>query len=94
MRAWLKIEPQRSLHHTRRADTGWLPKSRIGLRDQTGGRIECEGQTRIKGLEIRVVEDIVRLPGKPQPTLLSKAEVLEQRQVRVDEAGQAQHIAR
>src|SRR5215510_7147888 len=89
----LKVDSQRPLHHTRRAGRDGLAKTRVGLGDLSSCGVERESHPAINVLEIRVIEEIVRLPGEPQATLLAKSEVLEQRQVRVDDAGQPKHVA-
>src|SRR5262245_48908344 len=70
----LKIDPQRSLHHARRAGAGRRAESPVGL-----NAIGVEGHIAVNVSEIRLVEQIVCLPSELERALLSKFETLEQR---------------
>src|SRR6188474_1901364 len=88
----LKADSQRPLHHARRAGRDRLAETGIGLNDLIVDVIE--DQIGVNVVEIRVVEKIIRLPAELETNLLAHAEVLEHRQVKVDESGTAKQISR
>ena len=90
----LKAESQRPLHHARRAGGYRLPETRIGLRDLTSRRIKQEGQIGIDVIEICMVEKVVGLPAELKTEPLPQADVLEKRQVGVNDPRPANHVSR
>src|SRR5262249_30000253 len=88
----LKTESQRPLHHARWAGIGRLTETSIGLNDLIVGVID--DQIGINVVEIRVVEKVICLPSELEANLLAHADVLEHRQVKVDEPGTAKQISR
>src|SRR5262245_11131025 len=84
----LEIDPQRPLHHTRRTGAGGHAKSPVGLI-----AIGVEGHVAVNVLEIRMIEQVVRLPSELERALLTEAEILEQRKVESQEARKTNQVS-
>src|SRR5262249_8021659 len=103
----LKIDPQRPLHYARRAGRARRPKSSVGLNDLAeirakyqsavcipcGSRIDREGHSAVDVREICAVEKVVRLPAELNTPLLTEAEILEERQICIEDRGKASQIS-
>src|SRR2546425_1711151 len=86
----LEHKSQRHLHHARRARRDDLPESRVRLGAR---RVEPRGP--VNGGELRVVEDVIDLPAKLQPSrAAAERDVLEQRDVRAADAGAPDDVFR
>src|SRR5581483_8315438 len=89
-------EPQRALHHARGAGGGHLPEARVDLLT-VGRRTDVVVKPRggVYTRKLRVVEDVVNLPPQLQVTgLAPERDLLEERNVPVVRARQADHVLR
>src|SRR5262249_25242002 len=93
--------------HARRAGRARRPKSGAGLNElaeirakyqvtaciPAGSSIDREGHSAVNVREIRAVEKVVRLPAELKAPLFTKTEILEERQVCIEDRGKANQIS-
>src|SRR4051794_20465212 len=84
-RSWSEVQAQRELHDARVACRGDLAELRAGL--NASGVVPLDA--RVYGAELRMVKGVVGLGSELHAQALVNANVLEQRQIPVVQAGSA-----